>query len=85
MPTYTYSCKSCGHAFEEFHRMDNRKTPESNPCPNCGALEISQTINKITIGDSVNLGVRKLPTAFKERLSEIKSNSPGSVIKTEFN
>lgn len=33
MPTYFYHCKSCGHPFEDFHRISSH-TP-TLPCPKC--------------------------------------------------
>ncbi|HEX03869.1 MAG TPA: zinc ribbon domain-containing protein, partial [Bacteroidetes bacterium] len=34
MPTYTYHCTECGHAFNLFHGM---MVDEPHPCPVCGA------------------------------------------------
>lgn len=33
MPTYDYACEACGHAFEKFQRMSDRKL---RTCPECG-------------------------------------------------
>lgn len=34
---YNYTCRECDHSFDEYLSMDDRKLPESKPCPNCGA------------------------------------------------
>ncbi|MCB2211311.1 hypothetical protein KQI52_04285 [bacterium] len=34
MPTYTYQCTECGHAFDLFHGIMENGT---RPCPECGA------------------------------------------------
>lgn len=34
MPTYTYRCRKCEHAFEEFHGIRDNKPRK---CPQCGA------------------------------------------------
>lgn len=33
MPTYEYKCRSCGHRFEEFHKISD---PPIEMCPDCG-------------------------------------------------
>ena len=36
MPMYTYQCKECKEVFDDYQAMDDRKVPESKPCPSCG-------------------------------------------------
>ena len=33
---YSYKCKACEHQFDRHLRMDDRKIPEGEPCPECG-------------------------------------------------
>ncbi|MDH5197431.1 MAG: zinc ribbon domain-containing protein [Gemmatimonadota bacterium] len=35
MPTYAYTCPSCGHEFQKFHKMSVKARPK---CPECGAV-----------------------------------------------
>jgi putative FmdB family regulatory protein len=43
MPTYTYQCTECGHAFDLFHGMMENGT---RPCPLCSA----ESMRKIGAG-----------------------------------
>lgn len=49
MPTYNYMCKTCEHEFTELLKMDDRKIPEEQPCPECGASEVSQKIGVVKV------------------------------------
>ena len=49
MPTYNYMCKSCEHEFTEMHKMDDRKIPEEQPCPECGAMEVTIRIGAVKV------------------------------------
>ena len=40
MPVYDYSCKECGHTFEEFHGMTKRL----KKCPKCLKLALVRLI-----------------------------------------
>jgi putative FmdB family regulatory protein len=42
MPNYEYLCHGCGHTFEEFFKMDDRKKPEKKPCPQCKQKKVKQ-------------------------------------------
>ncbi|MFP4501021.1 MAG: FmdB family zinc ribbon protein [Candidatus Hydrogenedentota bacterium] len=41
MPTYTYSCKKCGHAFDVFHAMS--ASPRIK-CEECGSLRTERLL-----------------------------------------
>ena len=34
---YDYKCRECEHEWDRYLPMDDRKIPESEPCPSCGA------------------------------------------------
>jgi putative FmdB family regulatory protein len=40
MPIYEYACKSCGHAFEELIRGDERPA-----CPSCGQAGVERQMS----------------------------------------
>lgn len=37
MPTYDYECDACGHTFELFQRMDDKRKKK---CAECGQLKL---------------------------------------------
>jgi putative FmdB family regulatory protein len=41
MPTYEYECSGCGHAFEAWQSMIDRKLRK---CPQCAALKLDRLI-----------------------------------------
>jgi len=43
MPTYDYSCKSCGHNFEAFQRMTDERLLN---CPQCNKPSLTRHIGK---------------------------------------
>lgn len=42
MPTYSYQCGACGHAFEQVQRMSDDPI---KVCPSCGAEAVKRLIN----------------------------------------
>jgi putative FmdB family regulatory protein len=42
MPTYSYQCSACGHAFEQVQRMSDDPT---KVCPSCGVEAVRRLIN----------------------------------------
>lgn len=42
MPTYSYQCSACGHAFEQVQRMTEDPI---KVCPSCGAEAVRRLIN----------------------------------------
>lgn len=86
MPSYDYICSSCKNVWTEFKKMDNRKEPESNPCPNCNVSGcVEQTIAFTPLCMSASLeatrAMRKLNNSeFGDKLRQIHRDSPGSVM-----
>lgn len=83
MPTYTYFCEKCNHKFESFRKIDNRKEPESEPCPSCNEVGfVRQGVSEIAV--VLSIGVSSMTTkslrgsAFEEKLNLIHQRTPGS-------
>ena len=55
MPWYDYTCDSCDHEFTEVFRMDDRKIPIENGCPECGEDSVRQLIGNVMMGDPANV------------------------------
>ena len=77
MPTYEYRCSDCDHEFEKQLKMAENKLPESQPCPACSQPKIKQFVSQMNLGDSVRLGVSKVPSDFnKFVLDRIRTGHP---------
>lgn len=73
MPMYDYKCSKCEHVFTELLSMDNRKDPETKPCPNCNEQNtIEQSLCAPAIVDSARIGLTKPKGDFRERMQQIK-------------
>jgi putative FmdB family regulatory protein len=82
MPTYEYRCQACSHFFEGKYTISERKTPESNPCPECGEVKVLQVIETAPeLGDAVRMGVKRPDKGWSEVLQKIHARNPGSQIK----
>ena len=83
MTLYNYNCANCQHNFEESLKMDDRKLPETLPCPNCKAektVQISIGASNVIV-DATRLNFRKkMDPKLKDRLQEIKASHPGNKI-----
>ena len=85
MPIFDYLCSSCNHVWDEFKKIDNRKEPESLPCPKCCMLgSVAQSIVHSPVAMSYTLeasrAIKKLnnASALKERIQHIHNTTPGS-------
>lgn len=79
MPIYTYQCSECEHHFEKFLKMDNRKQPEGEPCPNCGKQAVTQKlVMNFKLIDPVRLGRVKPDGDWCNHLQNMKKNTPGA-------
>lgn len=72
MPMYDYRCSECNHVFEQMEKIDNRKNPEKQPCPNCQQMKVQFQIAAPAIGDAVRMGLTKPDAGFNEVMSKIK-------------
>jgi len=76
MPTYTYACDQCDHTFDQIHRMDDRRIPCDEPCPNCNAtnsVDVRLGAPKIVSGTTSTL--RKAGSGWGDVLKKVKSGS----------
>ena len=79
MPTYTYECTKCNHVFDGQYTIADRETPLLEPCSSCDESgSIIKIITSPLICDPVLMGIKKIPTGFKEVLQGIHKKYPGS-------
>lgn len=88
MPTYDYSCKSCGDTFETKHGFHD----SPSPCPKCGGGELAQvfdtpplvfikgeatTLGHLADRNTAKMGKYELDKRKEEqKKGDIKSNKP---------
>jgi hypothetical protein len=66
MPSYSYTCRQCGHTQAHILPMAERQIPETEPCPGCLNVDcVKQDICAPFLGDPVNQGVTKAPSEFR--------------------
>lgn len=75
MPLYEYHCSNCEHDFTLMRSISERKSPESEPCPECNELEVKQMISAPKIAYT-NPGSMKTTDSFNDRLKDIKKSIP---------
>lgn len=86
MALYDYRCDECGHTFERSLKISDRNIPESEPCPECGGVNVKKVIlTAIGCCDPVRLGITKIPQGFTDVLKGIKSANKGSNINIRGN
>ena len=81
MPTYEYQCKSCDYEFDKLMSISDRALPITQPCPECGASEVSKVIRTPT-PTKFHVGVSDFKNRhsedFKENMKLISKGSPGN-------
>ena len=77
MPFYEYSCNKCEHKFDKKLSIDDRKIPESEPCPNCNEAECVQQSVGNSNPHTYGLGyeAKNNMGGFKEVLQKIDARS----------
>ena len=81
MPNYTYQCSECSHEFEEFKTIAKYNEPLREPCPSCFQIGyISRLISGAEICQPQRVGVKKVPSGYKEIIKNIKKNHPGNTL-----
>lgn len=82
MPMYDYRCSNCNKQFiDVLLPITRRDEPLHEACPSCniqGAIE--HMPGAPGIGDAVRLGRANLPTAWTDKLANMKSNYHRSTI-----
>ncbi len=73
MPFYDYACTGCGNSFSARKSCAERRTPELEPCSECGG-EIKMIIGAPKIVSGVR-GPQSAPDGFKDVLRHIKKQS----------
>ena len=82
MPTYEYQCEQCEHYFTKKLSIDERNTPEMEPCPECQEVQVKKVMfTAPSLGDPVRLGIKKPSDGFKDVLRKIHAQTPGSKLK----
>lgn len=83
MPLYNYKCYACEHEFTDMLKMDDRKKPEGEACPNCNELgKVQQQITAPKIVSGVGSLMSKTDNGWKEVLSKVKETHTVNNIKT---
>lgn len=80
MPRYDYRCYACRTVWEEDHSIADRDVPVSLPCPEC---KESGQVEKFLGGAPVWTRegyAKKVPSAFKDILKNMKKNHVRSSI-----
>jgi putative FmdB family regulatory protein len=83
MPTFDYHCGSCDYTWDEVRKISDRKTPESEACPNCHSIGyVAQTISAPpSLGDPVRLGFTRPNSGMREALQRVQEKSPNATTK----
>ena len=72
MPLYSFRCTKGSHEFEHSCKISEREKFVKNGSGPAGHSTenraLKQTFTKMTLGDPVRLGVKKVPLEFKERV-----------------
>ena len=74
MPWYDYGCRNCDYWFEEQSRIDDRKKPCDDPCPECGG-EVRILLNAPALVDPVIINRTKPNDGYKEVIAKINETN----------
>lgn len=72
---YEYRCNACEHIFDRTLKMDDRKIPETEPCPECGQNEVKQKLSTSGFVTQSIGTLRKAGTEWQDVLKGIKKAS----------
>lgn len=82
MPTYEFTCNTCGNKTERILKIAGRKDPELEPCDNCGKMDVKLIIGAAPqLMDPYRLGRIKHGDDFKETMRYIKRGNPRNSMK----
>lgn len=82
MPLYNYLCPNCETPQSHILKVDDRKIPESEPCPNCNGTQVHMVIGapNVVSGTATNM---KPDDAFRDVIKEMKKVVPHNNINVE--
>jgi putative FmdB family regulatory protein len=81
MPFYKYGCSECSHEFEEFKTISEYDLPLNEPCPSCSKVgHIDRLIYAAEICEPQRVGVKKVPSGYKEVIRNMKKKYPGNTL-----
>jgi len=84
MPTYDYICNECLYSYTKLLKISERNIPTESPCPECGALTISQKIGAPKTVSQVGSTLSKTSNGWNDVLQKVKSGSGrGNTIRTK--
>lgn len=76
MPLYGYKCGACEHEFTDVMKVDDRKKPCEENCPECGTKgQVNMMIGSPRIVSGVGDFRAKTSSNFRDRLKEIHKQS----------
>jgi putative FmdB family regulatory protein len=85
MPSYLFACKSCSHQFEKVSKIADRDIPVSEPCPECGKIEVTREFTPTPMSYGINgVGSLRVPQGFREVLQKVKAANPYHKIDGEY-
>ena len=77
MPIYSFLCENCDHSFDEFLSIDNRKTPTTCKCGECGNKSVVYTISTMSIqSDSTMNANKKTKGDWNRLMDKMKGGMP---------
>lgn len=81
MPFYAHRCTECGAGMEFTLRIADRDKMVGTVCPECQSGVLRREVEMPGFTDSYSLGRIKAPREFRDMLSKMKRDNPGSTIK----
>lgn len=72
---YNYHCQECKHEFEKNLPMKDNDLPESEPCPECGKIAVTQMVDGAGNLHS-GRGMQRPDEGFREVLAKVAENHP---------
>lgn len=82
MPTYDYSCRSCGYEFDKVSLISKRDEPTKKVCPSCSKPDtVYLKISNSTKFNAEHIKGKKLNNEYREWLRNVKKANPNGNIK----
>jgi putative FmdB family regulatory protein len=78
MPFYDFKCNECEVPFVKYLKIADRKIPETEPCPNCSKVAVSQVVGSPAVYEAVRSA--SPPKEFTKVLEHMHKN----IYKSDF-